>query len=147
MEDLDKKYQSNGFRVPEDYFENLDERVFERLRTEQKPQLKVWKKTQTWLAAASIALLFGIGGYFFFRNSPVPDQQISFDSIDATELLAYENEAELNEEEFEEFIPAYTVDSLYEAEILSAASTGFSQEELTDLEEEFSALEDEETDI
>ncbi len=144
MEELDKKYQDNGFKVPEHYFEDFDHKVLERLREMQekpKPGLRVWKK-QAWLVAASMALISAIA-YIAYQTAPVTNQeQLSFDNLDPEELIAYENEIELSEDEFEDIIPAYTIDSLYNAEILPV-SYEFNEQDLQDIEEEYSALDEE----
>ena len=150
MEDLDKRYKKGGFRVPEGYFEGFDEKVLERIRSGQTSPpvfVSVWRKSRTWMVAASMAAILSIG-YIAFRTAPVdtPDK-ISFDDLDSSELLAFEEEVELSEEEFEEIIPAYTIDSLYQAEIIPASYQDLNPEELRDLEEEFSALDEDITEI
>ncbi len=148
MEDLDQRYKKNGFKVPENYFEEFDDQLIERIKLQQpeaRPVFSVWKK-KAWLAAASVAILSCITYIAYQGSGAQPNQEISFNNIDADELIAYENEVELSEDEFEEMIPAYTIDSLYQAEILPAADMEFSNEDIQDLEDEFSAL-DEETEI
>jgi hypothetical protein len=149
MEEFDKKYRENGFKVPESYFDHFEDRVFERLKEVkpgQTPVLSVWRRKTTWLAAAGLALICSIA-YITTRTSGIsPTETVTFEQLDPVELAQYENEIELSEDEFEEIIPAYTVDSLYQAEILQVNNTSFSQDELENLEEEYTAL-DEQIDI
>jgi hypothetical protein len=146
MEEFDKKYRKNGFKTPESYFDHFEDRVFERLKainTKQAPTLSVWRKKTTWMAAAGLALICSIAYIASYTSGSPGIEAVTFDQLDAAELAQYENEVELSEDEFEEIIPAYTVDSLYKAEILQASNNGFSKDELKDLEEEYTALDEE----
>jgi hypothetical protein len=146
MEEFDKKYRKNGFKIPESYFDHFEDRVLERLdaiHTKQAPALSVWRKKTTWIAAAGLALVCSIAYLASYTSGNPGIEAVTFDQLNAAELAQYENEVELSEDEFEEIIPAYTVDSLYKTEILQANNNGFSKDELKDLEEEYTALDEE----
>jgi len=150
MEELDKKYKNNGFKIPDNYFEDFDQKVFAGIHqqnTEPLPQLRFWKKKTIWMAAAGFALISGLS-YIAYQTTPATttQQEISFDNLDPNELMEYENDIELNEDEFEEIIPAYTIDSIYQDEFIPANALEFSPSDIQDLEEEYSAL-DESIDI
>jgi hypothetical protein len=149
MEEFDKKYRVNGFKTPESYFDHFEDKVLQRLKETKAnpaPVLSVWRKKTAWMAAAAIALICSIAYVVNYTSDNSGTDTIAFDQVDPVELAQYENEVELSEDEFEEIIPAYTVDSLYQAEILQASTNSFNQDELKDLEEEYTAL-DEEIDI
>lgn len=143
MDELDQQYKDNGFKVPDGYFDSFEERVLARIR-EEKNEKKMWasKSRAWWPVAACLVMAIGIG-YIANRPSPNVNLAAAMDNVDTVELAAYTDEVDLSEEEFEEIIPVYTVDSLYQAEIASTDNAGdLSPLELQDVEEEFSPLDE-----
>lgn len=144
MDDLDNKYKDNGFKVPDGYFDSFEERVLSGIREEkpEKRKMQVSKSRVWWPVAACLVMAIGIG-YLASRPSAEVNLAAAMDNVDTAELTAYTNEVDLSEDEFEDIIPVYTVDSLYQAEIASADNTGgLSPLELQDVEEEFSPLDE-----
>jgi hypothetical protein len=142
MEELDPKYKQEGFKVPENYFDNLESQVFRKINPlKAQPVLSVWKRKTTWLAAASVALIAGVT-YISFNTQPPSDygSDISFENIESSELLAYANDVDISDDEFEDFLPATAIDSIYNAEIVPQNQTTFDPADLQDLEEEYSPL-------
>ena len=143
--ELDPKYKKGEWEVPEGYFEGFEDKVLKRLESENGPKFKVYiQKNLKYFAAVAASLAIFIGVYTSQNTKNSDDINYSFKDLDSAELVAYENNVELSEDEFEEFIPEATIDSLYQ----SAFSTepieinGFSQDELEDLEEEFLPLDE-----
>jgi hypothetical protein len=88
---LPPKEEVHGFQVPEGYFEQLEEAVFDRIETISKPR-PMWMQ---WVAiAASVVLLLGVGWSFLRSSSSLPSSALS-----QQEALDY---IEDNLEEFEE---------------------------------------------
>ncbi|MEM1328303.1 MAG: hypothetical protein AAGI23_20280 [Bacteroidota bacterium] len=87
---LPPKEEVTGFQVPEGYFEQLEQDVWTRIEATSKPRV-LW---QSWAVAATVALLLGIGSYFFFTSASPSDAVLS--QQDALEYI------EDNLEEFEE---------------------------------------------
>jgi len=144
MDDLDKRYKDNGFKVPEGYFESFEERVLSRIREEKPGKGRMWisKSRLWWPVAACLVMAIGIV-YFVSRPSQEVSLAAAMDNVDTIELAAFTDEVDLNEDEFEEIMPVYTVDSLYQAEIASTDNGGdLSPLELQDVEEEFSPLDE-----
>lgn len=144
MDELDKKYKDNGFKVPEGYFDSFEERVLSRIKKEDTGK-RMWisKSRVLWPVAACLVMAIGIV-YVANRPSGEASLAVAMDNVDTVELAAYTEEVDLSEEEFEDIIPVYTVDSLYEAEIASADDIGggLSLLELQDVEEEYSPLDE-----
>lgn len=142
MEELDPKYKQEGFKVPENYFDDFESQVFRKIDPlKTQPVLSVWKRKTTWLAAASVALIAGVA-YISFNTQQPSDysSDISFEHIESAELLAYANDLEISDDEFEEFLPASAIDSIYYAEMTPETQTTFDPADLKDLEEEYSPL-------
>ena len=144
MEDLDPKYKREGWTIPEAYFESLEDKVFKRLKNE-KPKSKThiikWRKPVAIAASLAVIVLITILSY---RSARTEDTEISFNDLDSMDIANFENNEELNDEEFEEFVPEAVVDSLYNTRVKAAyVNTYISKEELQDLEEEYSILDDE----
>lgn len=52
---------SNPFKVPENYFDNLNDRVQERITQENSPEKVTWMQTlkpYMWLAACAVGIMF-----------------------------------------------------------------------------------------
>lgn len=145
MDELDQKYKDNGFRVPEGYFDSFEERVLSRIKKEERPGKRMWisKSRVLWPVAACLVMAIGI---VYVANRPSQEVSLAaaLDNVDTIELAAYTEEVDLSEEEFEEIIPVYVVDSLYKEDIVSKGNTGseLSPLELQDVEEEFSPLDE-----
>lgn len=144
MEDLDPKYKREGWTVPEAYFESLEDKVFKRLKNERpksKTRIINWRKPLAIAASLAAIVLITILSY---RSARTEDTEISFNDLDSMDIVNFENNEELNDEEFEAFVPEAVVDSLYKEKVQSSyVNTYISKEELQDLEEEYSILDDE----
>jgi hypothetical protein len=136
-----------GFKVPENYFETLDERVLTALRSETgkkpvPPRMRI--SSATWSIAASLIL----GGFAILLFRPGTESKINLSyglqHIDSAELAEYTGSLELDEEEFEAFLPEQVVDSIYNAQIAEASA--YDEDLLQDIESEYSIL-DEDNDI
>ncbi|PKQ69140.1 hypothetical protein BZG01_02200 [Labilibaculum manganireducens] len=60
MNNLSNMKSDQPFRVPEDYFENLSDRVQERIITEENPNKRLIQvlKPYFWMAASVVGILF-----------------------------------------------------------------------------------------
>ncbi|HEY1046447.1 MAG TPA: hypothetical protein VGF79_08405 [Bacteroidia bacterium] len=143
--ELDPKYRKGEWDVPEGYFEGFEDKVLKRLESEKSPKFKVYiQRNLKYFAAVAASLAIFIGVYTSQNKHNAEDSNFSFNDLDSSELVAFEDNVELSEEEFEEFIPEATIDSLYQSEfkIEQEVINGFSKDELEDLEEEFMPLDE-----
>jgi hypothetical protein len=85
-----KKKHSNelGLNVPEDYFSNSKNEILVKVLAKKEPKIiSIYRKRSTWLAAASIALIFGLTVFkpfseLNFNDSPIVD----IDSVGNTSI-------------------------------------------------------------
>lgn len=142
---LDPKYKKEEWDVPEGYFEGFEDKVLKRLESERVPKFKVYiQKNLKYFAAVAASLAIFIGVYTSQNAHNNDDIHYSFKDLDSSELVAFENNVELSEDEFEELIPEATIDSIYRSEftVEPIEINGFSQDELEDLEAEFMPLDE-----
>jgi hypothetical protein len=82
---LKKKHSEElGLNVPEDYFSNSKSEILKKVLIKKEPKLiSIYRKRNIWLAAASIALVFGLTVFkpfssLNFNDSPI----VVMDSVD-----------------------------------------------------------------
>lgn len=134
-----------GFTIPENYFRDLNGKILSQLdKNEQMNTIPDKRKLSFyyWPIAASIIL----GGFAFILFDTKETQTVSFktelNNTDTSIINNYISSVELNDEEFEYYVPNTVIDSLYVVEIAEPVYDGITQEDLEDLEEEYSALEE-----
>ncbi|BAP29599.1 uncharacterized protein CHSO_0562 [Chryseobacterium sp. StRB126] len=66
--DIEKLERKNIYTVPENLFENIQERVMNDIKPEQKAPAPVFKLNWMYAVAASLALIFGITFILNFNN-------------------------------------------------------------------------------
>lgn len=66
--DIEKLERKNIYTVPENLFENIQERVMNDIKPEQKASAPVFKLNWMYAAAASLALIFGVTFIFNSNN-------------------------------------------------------------------------------
>ena len=102
----------NDISVPQDYFQNLEQRLSRIPLQEVRPT--AFQKVSPWLAyAASLAILAAVGG-FVFRKAAAPVQEdYSWDyisylsrSVDPDGVVELEENAELTEEDIVNYLLA-----------------------------------------
>lgn len=134
-----------GFTIPENYFRDLDGKILSQL--DKNIQVKTIPDKRTlsfyyWPIAASLIL----GGFAFMLFNTKETHTVSFktelNNTDTATINNYISSVELNDEEFEYYVPSTVIDSLYVAEFTEPVYEGITQEDLEDLEEEYSALEE-----
>lgn len=91
---LDKFDKSKKpFKVPENYFENFNNRIMDQLPSKEEPKVKIvplWRKVLPWTAAAAaiVGILFTVG--VFDKNNMPSDKQYANQKTDMTgETIAY----------------------------------------------------------
>ncbi len=79
-QNLKKKHSNElGLNVPEDYFSNSKSEILSKVLTKKEPKIiSIYRKRSTWIAAASIALIFGLTVFKPFsvlnsNDSPIVD--------------------------------------------------------------------------
>ena len=115
----------NDISVPQDYFQNLEQRLSRIPSQEVRPT--TFQKVSPWLAyAASLAILAAVGG-FVFRKAAAPVQEdYSWDyisylsrSVDPDGVVELEENAALTEEDIVNFLLA---DNSISVELLAEAN-------------------------
>lgn len=82
--------KTDGFKVPKNYFEQLESKVLEETTQKKIKVIPLFSK-QTYIAAASIAAIFVLGILLFNPSN----NEISFDDLASTEIDAYFESNEL----------------------------------------------------
>ncbi len=139
MEELDKRYKSNGFKVPDNYFNQLESGITEQLY----PKKEKWRIYigNAISIAASITIVICIG-ILSYKSTQTQETEITFSDLDSMDIVNYTSSIDISDEEFEEIIPEQVIDSIYDAEIIhEQASNKIPEEELLELEEEYNFLE------
>jgi hypothetical protein len=115
----------NDISVPQDYFQNLEQRLSRIPSQEVRPT--TFQKVSPWLAyAASLAILAAVGG-FVFRKAAAPVQEdYSWDyisylsrSVDPDGVVELEENAALTEEDIVNFLLA---DNSISVELIAEAN-------------------------
>lgn len=137
MIDFDKPYKGNDFKVPEQYFETLEERVVEKLYTKTRFKVDI---NRIIAIAASIIIVIGIGVLSYNSNTN-DSESITFNDLDSSDIAAFENSVEFSDEDIEELVSDYTIDSLYRADVkFEPVSNQLNNQDISELEEEFEIL-------
>lgn len=71
--DIEKLERKNIYTVPDNLFENIQERVMNDIKTEVKAPAPVFKLNWMYAVAASVALIFGVIFVFNSNNDSVQD--------------------------------------------------------------------------
>lgn len=141
QEDLNSDLRKNKFTVPDNYFETYDARLMERIhRAKPANRFRVYLKR--WTIAASIVIL-AVSGWLVFRNEPAEKVDIANISIDETELEDFQNDADVNEEEFMELLNEQALDTINNIEVMAVSNVTFTDREIQDISEEYTLLDDE----
>lgn len=88
---LNNKEKNNPFRVPENYFQNFNEEIMNKLpeKREQKKIVPLWKSVGKWVAAAAVVTGIAVLGTNYIENhSPDINNFSKENSIAADDNLA-----------------------------------------------------------
>lgn len=139
MEELDKGYKNNGFKVPDGYFDELSHRVNMRLYPERnKWQVVIGKALRV---AASVVIIVSIG-MLSYKSAQPEKVEVSFSQLDSMDIVNYTSSVDISDEELEEIVTEEAIDAIYKEEIVSDQTTNSNipEEEIEELEEEFNFL-------
>jgi hypothetical protein len=141
-EDLDSEMKHNGFKVPENYFEQFDEQVLQQLPRKYKPGTLFLPLMKKMSIAAALFLASGIAVFLYQQNN---QNALSIDNanIAEAEFQEFQSSIEINDDELSDVLSAQFIDSLYKVEILSLSQSSDSKtNELESVEEEYSPLDE-----
>lgn len=91
--DIEKLERKNIYTAPENLFENIQEKVMNDIKTEQKPA-PVFKLNWMYAAAASLALIFGVT-FIYNSNNDSGDKNLNSKEIYANHKGESKTEAEM----------------------------------------------------
>lgn len=74
--DIEKLERKNIYTVPENLFENIQDKVMNDIKPEQKKPAPVFKLNWMYAAAASLALIFGVTFIYNSNNDSVNKNQV-----------------------------------------------------------------------
>jgi LysM repeat protein len=111
------------FKVPEDYFENLSDRIQEKIELEENPKKRMLQvlKPYVWMAASIIGIVFI--AKVVLTNSVDPNykiqqysqSEISIDTqsviVNTDDLNWFSDEEELTSEEIIEYLSDYDIET------------------------------------
>lgn len=141
-EDFDSGMKHRGFKVPDNYFEQLDDRVLQQLPRKHKHGTLVLPIMKKMSIAAALFLASGLAVFLYQQNNKAPFS-IDNASIAETEFQEFQNTLEISDDELTEVLSNQFIDSLYKAEVLSVSSTTEQKiTEFEEVEEEYSPLDD-----
>lgn len=114
---LDNDFKKNGFKVPQNYFEQLDNNIISALYSKDTVvKLTFWHKNKRWLVAASITTIAIVGAWY---NNVIKIQNTNtFASITAQEYTEFENETDITDEDINDLLSTEAIDSIYKLEIV-----------------------------
>lgn len=92
--DIEKLERKNIYTAPENLFENIQEKVMNDIKTEQKPAAPVFKLNWMYAAAASLALIFGVT-FIYNSNNDSGDKGLNSKEIYANHKGEPKTEAEI----------------------------------------------------
>lgn len=94
--------KTDGFAVPEDYFESLPTKIIEKTIESTPKVVRLQPKRRFYYSAASVAAIFVLALLIFQNNEPAP----TFEDLASSDIDAYfeENEIELSSYELAEVI-------------------------------------------
>lgn len=92
--DIEKLERKNIYTVPDNLFENIQERVMNDIKTEQKAPAPVFKLNWMYAAAASLALIFGVT-FIYNSNNDSEDKGLNSKEAYALHKGEPKTEAEL----------------------------------------------------
>ncbi len=92
--DIEKLERKNIYTVPENLFENIQERVMNDIKAEQKTAAPVFKLNWMYAAAASLALIFGVT-FIYNSNNDSADKVLNSKETYALHKGEPKTEAEL----------------------------------------------------
>lgn len=133
MEDLDKSYKSNGFKVPDGYFDQLSQTVNAKLYP-STAKLKVYIGKALSIAA-SVAVMISIG-LLSYKTAQPETIEVSFSQLDSMDIVNYTSSVDISDDELEEIVTEEAVDAIYNAEIMRDQNTNnnIPEEEIEELE-------------
>jgi len=106
--------ENEGFGVPENYFESLNERIKNRVEPNETKVVQLHSYRRYWVAAASIAAIFLLAVLIPWKGTDAS----SFDALASADIEAYLDEGnleELSSYDLAEYIPE---ESLEESSLL-----------------------------
>ena len=111
------------FKVPEDYFENLSDRIQEKIELEENPKKRVLQvlKPYIWMAASIIGIVFVAKVVLTnsvdpnYKVQQISQSEISVDTqnvvVDTDDLNWFSEEEELTSEEIIEYLSDYDIET------------------------------------
>ena len=123
MNNISNMKKDQPFKVPEDYFENLSDRIQEKIELEENPKKRMLQvlKPYVWMAASIIGIV--IIAKVVLTNSVDPNykiqqysqSEISIDTqsvtVNTDDLNWFSEEEELTSEEIIEYLSDYDIET------------------------------------
>lgn len=140
--DFDSGMKHQGFKVPDNYFEQFEDKVLQQLPGNRKIGTLFLPLMKKMSIAAAIFLASGLAVFLYQQNHKEPIT-IANATIAEAEYQEFQKSIEITDDELTEVLSAQFVDSLYKAEVLSVNKPSNSKtQEVEEVEEEYSPLDD-----
>lgn len=75
-----------GFKIPEHYFENLEDRIMNLLPEQEVKVISLWQRKSVWISGIAAVLVVSLGTWFYFN------QQANELTVSSQEYLAYSSD-------------------------------------------------------
>jgi len=75
-----------GFKIPENYFENLEDRIMSQLPEQEVKVIPLWQRKTVWYTGVAAVFMLSIGTWMYFN------QQKNEIIATSQEYLAYESD-------------------------------------------------------
>lgn len=75
-----------GFKIPENYFENLEDRIMNQLPEPEVKVISLWQRKSVWISGIAAVLVIALGTWFYYN------QQANALTVSSQEYLAYSSD-------------------------------------------------------
>ena len=97
--------KETGFAIPENYFENLESKIFNRIKTKEVKVISIFQQSKYWITA--IAAIFVIGLFFSISSKNKNEE-----SVENEEFLT--SQTDLTTEDLAEYLTENDLKTLEE---------------------------------
>ena len=124
-----EKWERKTPELPENFFEEMQEKVLDKTLTAEKQPVKRFKINPVWASAAAIAVVFGISFFVNFKNKNVEVTQ-------NPQMVQTENIPTLNQEQSAEYQADVVNQEVVENQPYTESKTSFAGQSLDAVSEQ-----------
>lgn len=80
-----------GFKIPEHYFENLEDRIMNQLPEPEVKVISLWQRKSFWISGIAVALVISLGTLFYYNQQNTLTTEASQEYLAYTDYLTAED--------------------------------------------------------